>query len=218
MSGPAEKGIAGSEGACGHRTRIKCCGMFRDQDIAAVNRALPDYCGFVVDFPRSHRSLTPERATQLAGLLDARVKAVAVVVDQPLEALCALAATGAFHALQLHGHETADDVRAAQAATGLPVIRAFRVRGADDLLAARESPADLVLLDNGQGTGERFDWSLVRGFERPFMLAGGLTPANVAQAIGEVAPWGVDLSSGLETNHLKDPDKIYAAVAAVRSA
>lgn len=212
MSGPADKD--GRTGA----TRIKCCGMFRQEDMAAVNRALPDYCGFVVDFPRSHRSVTPQKATQLAGLLDPRVRAVAVVVDQPLEALVALAGTGAFAALQLHGHETPADVRAAQAATGLPVIRAFKVRGTDDLLAARESPADLVLLDNGQGTGQSFDWSLVAGFDRPFMLAGGLAPANVARAIHEVAPWGVDLSSGLETNRLKDPDKIYAAVAAVRSA
>ena len=198
--------------------RIKCCGMSRWDDMDAVNRALPDYCGFIVDFPKSHRSVNALRARRLADALDPRVKAVAVVVDQPLKALKAIAATGAFHALQLHGHETADDVRAAQDSTGLPVIQAFRVRGEADLVAAQASPADMVLLDNGQGTGKAFDWSLVRGFGRPFMLAGGLTPDNVAQAIREVSPWGVDLSSGLETGLFKDPDKIYAAVAAVRSA
>ena len=198
--------------------RIKCCGMFREEDIAAVNAARPDMVGFVVDFPRSHRSVTPERLAALAPLVDEGICRVGVFVDEPVETVAALAGEGLIDVAQLHGHE--DEAYIAQlraAAPALKVIQAFKVRSAEDVARAEASSADMVLLDNGQGTGERFDWTLVRSVTRPFMLAGGLTPENVGEAITAVHPWGVDLSSGLETGRLKDAEKIAAAVRAVRS-
>lgn len=85
-------------------------------------------------------------------------------------------------------------------------------------MRANASCADLVLLDNGWGTGRPFDWSLIGGVRRPFMLAGGLTADNVARAVGALSPWGVDMSSGIETDGRKDPQKIKAATQAARGA
>lgn len=201
-------------------TRIKCCGMFRDQDIVAVNEARPDFCGFIVDFPKSHRSVPPERAAGLAARLAPGILPVGVFVDEEPSVIDHLVREHVIDAVQLHGHE--DDAYLGHLRhvlpEGTPIVQAFRVRSGEDVARAERSSAGLVLLDNGQGTGERFDWSLVQHVSRRFVLAGGLTPQNVAEAIREVRPWAVDLSSGLETNGLKDPDKIKAAVAAVREA
>lgn len=198
--------------------RIKCCGMIREEDISAVNAARPDMVGFVVDFPRSHRSVLPERLAELVMLVDEGICRVGVFVDEPVETVADLAASGLIDMAQLHGHEDGDYVaELRRAVPGMRIIQAFKVRSGEDIERAEASSADMVLLDNGQGTGERFDWTLVRSVTRPFMLAGGLTPENVGEAITAVHPWGVDLSSGLETGRLKDAEKIAAAVRAVRS-
>ena len=197
-------------------TRIKLCGMFREEDIAAVNAAQPDYVGFVVDFPRSHRSVTAERLAELSALVDAGITRVGVFVDEPVEAVAQLFKRGAIDMAQLHGHEDEEYLARLRALCDVLCIQAFRVQGPQDIARAEASSADLVLLDNGQGTGETFDWSLVQEVCRPFLLAGGLTPQNVTAAIEAVHPWGVDMSTGIETNRIKDPDKIKAAVAAAR--
>lgn len=204
-------------------TRVKLCGMWRDEDICAVAAAAPDMVGFVIDFPRSRRSVTPERAWELSRLLDAEpggagIERVGVFVDEPAESVALIAEACGLAWVQLHGHEDAAYIEClrGELPRATRVIQAFRVRGSSDVRAAEQSPADLVLLDNGQGTGEAFDWSLVRGVGRPFILAGGLTPDNVAAAIDAVRPWGVDMSSGIETNNIKDASKMAAAVAAAK--
>lgn len=210
--------------------KVKLCGMTREADLDAVVAAQPDYVGFVVDFPRSRRSVSPERLVELVVHLrqregergcgsSERIAAVGVFVDEPPERLAEVVRRAALDAVQLHGHE--DEAYLAELRGLLPagtlVIQAFRVREPADVARAEASAADLVLLDNGQGTGERFDWSLVRGVRRPFLLAGGLTPENLPEAVRELRPFGVDLSSGLETDGLKDHAKIAAAVRAVRA-
>ncbi len=202
--------------------RVKLCGMSRPQDVEAVNQARPDLCGFVVDFPRSHRSVGADGLPGLTCLLDQGIPAVGVFVDEQPRVVAGLADSGAIDVVQLHGHEDAAYLAGLRQLTGVAIIQAFRVRTPADLDAARASQADLVLLDNGQGSGAGFDWSLLAaGVGRPFILAGGLGPGNVAQAIealGTGELWGVDMSSGIETGGLKDKDKMIAAVAAVRSA
>ena len=94
--------------------------------------------------------------------------------------------------------------------------RAFRVRSPDDFDGIHDFPADRILLDSGQGSGLTFDWSLAAFAGRPFLLAGGLTPENLPEAIRTARPWGVDLSSGVETGGFKDFQKICAAVRAAR--
>ena len=101
-------------------------------------------------------------------------------------------------------------------APGRELWKAFKIRSEDDLAAAAASTADQILLDNGYGTGQTFDWSLAGGVRRPFLLAGGLTPENIPNAVAQLHPMGLDLSSGVETDRQKDRTKILAAVAAAR--
>ncbi len=198
-------------------TKIKICGLFRSCDIDFVNEAKPDWCGFIINFPKSHRNVTPDQVRALRERLDGTVTPVGVFVDQPAEAVAALLNDGTLSVAQLHGHEDRDYIAALRAlAPGHPVWKAFKIRAAADLEQALASPADLVLLDSGQGSGQTFDWSLAAGVERPFLLAGGLTPGNIAQAVAAVHPYGLDLSSGVETDRVKDREKILAAVAAAR--
>ena len=198
-------------------TRIKICGLSRPCDVAFVNEARPDWCGFIIDFPRSHRSVTPRQALALRRQLAPGIVPVGVTVDQPVEAVAALLRSGVVDIAQLHGTEDESYLAALRTlAPGHPLWKAFTLRTPDDLSAALASGADMILLDSGKGTGQTFDWSLLRGVARPFLLAGGLTPENIPRAVREVHPWGVDLSSGVETDRRKDRDKILAAVATAR--
>lgn len=200
-------------------TKIKICGLSRPCDIDFVNEARPDWCGFIIGFPKSHRNVTPEQVRALTARLAPEVTPVGVLVNQPVERAAALLNEGVVSVIQLHGQESEDYLAALRALVpGRPVWRAFQVRSRDDLAAANRSSADLVLLDSGQGTGQTFDWSLLDSVERPYLLAGGLRPDNIAQAVHAVHPYGLDLSSGVETDKVKDRQKILAAVAAAREA
>ncbi|MGL5172382.1 MAG: phosphoribosylanthranilate isomerase [Olsenella sp.] len=204
--------------AMGGPCRVKLCGMFREQDITAVNEAEPDFCGFITNVPSSHRSLSTERAKTLAREVGPGIFTVGVYVDDTDDRVARDGSPGYFDVIQLHGEEDEGYIERVRSRTDAPIIQAFQVRREQDVWNANKSTADMVLLDSGQGTGREFDWSLLASVERPFILAGGLTPENVGQVIRELRPWGVDMSSGLETDRVKDPEKIRAAVAAVRSA
>ena len=199
-------------------TRIKICGLFREQDIAFARDAAPDYVGFILNFPPSHRNLSPERAAELRAGLPPGIRAVGVFVDRPLDEVAAAAARIRLDAIQLHGREDDAYIGALRAAAALPVWKAFRVRSKEDLVAAADSAADEILLDNGYGTGEAFDWRLAGGFRRPFILAGGLTPETIPGAVAALRPKTIDISSGVETERIKDRNKMIAAVRAVRHA
>lgn len=196
---------------------VKLCGMSRTEDVEAANACRPDLVGFVVDFPRSHRNVPVEGLSSLVAELDSSIPAVGVFVDEPVGRVVDAVAAG-LNVVQLHGDEDeAYLVRLREALPqGTPVIQAFRIRTAADVERANASTADLVLLDAGQGSGQAFDWALLAHATRPYLLAGGLGPDNVALAIRGLRPWGVDMSSGIETDRRKDPDKMAAAVAAVR--
>ncbi|WP_295616621.1 phosphoribosylanthranilate isomerase [uncultured Intestinimonas sp.] len=198
-------------------SKIKICGLFRPCDIDYVNEARPDWCGFIIDFPRSHRSVTPDQVRSLRAGLDPAIVPVGVFVDRPAEEAAALLNDGTTQVAQLHGREDAAYIAALRAlAPGKEIWKAFKVRSPEDLAAAAASPADRILLDNGYGTGQSFDWSLAGSVTRPFLLAGGLTSENIPDAVARLHPYGLDLSSGVETDRLKDRDKILAAVAAAR--
>ncbi len=187
------------------------------EDIEAVNAAEPDWCGFVIGFPKSHRNRTPEQVRALRRNLSPGIPAAGVTVNLPVEEVAALLRSGTVDIAQLHGQEDEDYIARLRALVpGCTVWKAFRVRSAADLEAAERSSADMVILDNGYGTGKCFDWSLAGGVKRPFLLAGGLTPENIPEAAALLHPYGVDISSGVETDRRKDPAKIQAAVAAAR--
>ncbi len=198
-------------------TAIKICGLFRTCDIEYANEARPDWAGFIIDFPESHRNLDPAQAGQLRRMLDESIKAAGVFVDQPLEKTAASAKAIGLDVIQLHGSEDDAYIRELKKKTGLTVWKAFKVMTAGDLEAAQASAADMVLLDNGYGTGRTFDWTVADGFKRPFILAGGLTPENIPEAVKKMRPAAVDISSGVETDRLKDREKMISAVDAVRN-
>jgi len=198
-------------------TRIKICGLSRPQDVGFVNEAKPDWCGFILNFPKSHRNVTVEQLRLLRERLSDSVIPVGVFVDQPVETVAALLNEGTISIAQLHGHEDGAYIAALRAlAPGKPIWKAFKVCGKEDIRSAGGCPADLVLLDGGQGAGRVFDWTLVRELQRPFLLAGGLTPENIPEAVRTVHPYGLDLSSGVERNKQKDRDKILAAASVAR--
>lgn len=194
-------------------TYIKTCGMTRLEDIAAVNEAHPDMCGFIIEFPKSKRSISAEQQIELASRLDPTICAVGVFVDAPIDQIVKLAHTRSIQAIQLHGNEDETYLAQLREQCSLPIIKAFQIKCAHDLVLAHASSADMVLLDSGQGSGTSFDWSLLKNFERPFLLAGGLSLQTIPKALNTLRPWGIDLSSGLETNGLKDRQKIQCATA-----
>ena len=198
-------------------TKIKLCGLSRLEDIEAANRLKPDYAGFVF-WPESRRAVTPAQAAALKAALDPSIRAVGVFVDEDPENVAQLLAAGIIDLAQLHGREGPGYLRILSGLVGHRTIQAVKVTGPEDLDRARESRADHLLLDAGAGEGRPFDWSLLSVFSRPYFLAGGLTPDNVGEAIRTLAPWGVDVSSGVETDGRKDPAKMEAFVAAVRCA
>lgn len=196
-------------------TRVKICGLFRPQDIKCVNTLLPEYIGFVFA-PGSKRRVTPEQAAQLSQKLDKRICPVGVFVNQSPEYIKELLAAGTIRAVQLHGQEGESYIEALRTMTDVPIIQAFPVRCAADVKAACRSKADYVLLDSKlAGSGTSFDWSLIQEFGRPYFLAGGLSPENAEQAI-QCKPFCVDVSSGVETDGVKDADKIKNFIEKIR--
>ena len=213
---------------------IKICGLFRACDIDYVNEAKPDYAGFILHFPKSHRNVGPAVAAEMRGRLLTGIRAVGVFVDQSEETVIASAERIGLDAVQLHGHEDDRYIKSLRASLKRPVWKAFKVRSEADLMEAERSSADEILLDNGYGTGNAFDWSILSGFSRPYILAGGLTPELITKA-GRISKAGTfpkagmiskdgtipspklfDISSGVETDKVKDRDKILAAVRAAR--
>lgn len=197
--------------------KIKLCGMFRECDIDYVNEALPDYIGFIVMFPKSHRNIDLETALRLKSRLDPRIKAVAVSVNAELEKFAEFAKSGVADLLQCHGSEDADYIARLRELTNVPIIKAVKVMSPDDVRKADSMGADFLLPDSGTGSGKAFDHSAIpENIKTPFFLAGGLTPENVSETARLVKPYGVDMSSGIETDRLKDRKKILAAVQAIR--
>lgn len=145
-----------------------------------------------------------------------RLKVVAVLRDAPIQFASLLVQEGIADILQLHGNEDATYVEKLRMCVDVPLIQAFRITDAKGVKDAMRSPADMVLVDGGAGDGIAFDWRLLDEVERPFILAGGLSPENVYGALEQVSPWAVDVSSGIETERKKDPDKMHAFVEAVR--
>ncbi len=196
--------------------KIKLCGMFRDEDIQYANEAAPDYIGFILNYPKSHRNISLDTAKRLKSGLSDKIKAVGVFVDAPLEYVLEALRRGITDMVQLHGNEDEDYIRALKKAAGrVEVIKAVKVRSAEDI---RDTCADFLLLDNGKGTGQRFDHTLIdrERITKPFFLAGGITPENIAEAAA-LSPYAVDMSGGIETDGVKDKEKMLAAVNIIRN-
>ena len=196
-------------------TKIKLCGMMRPADVIAAEELGADYIGFVLT-AGFRRSLTLEAFLELESYtLNGSAKKVGVFVNEPIENIAGLYADK-LDLIQLHGSEDGEYIRSLREQTGKPIIKAFTVRSEADIEAAGKSTADYVLLDSGTGTGKTFDHSLIKSIERPFFLAGGLNAENVGAAVKALNPFAVDASSGIETDGIKDKNKMAAFVSAVR--
>lgn len=204
-------------------TKIKICGLRREIDIRYANECLPDYIGFV--FAESRRQIEPAAAAKLRARLDPRVQAAGVFVNQEISLITGLYRGGVIDMAQLHGDEDEDYITALRAAA-VPVVRAVAAGAA---IAAPETSADFLLFDAAPagsgfrgGAGRTFDWRILRDIRprvsRPFFLAGGLTADNLAAAIQLLRPYGVDLSSGVESGGWKDLVKMRAVVEITRAA
>ena len=187
--------------------KVKLCGMYRPEDIAYANEVQPDYVGFVF-YPKSHRAVTVEQAREYRKNLDPKIRTVGVFVDEDPKNIIEMLEEGILDAAQLHGSETEEDIQYIQAVCGKPVMKAIKVRDRYDVEAWLDSSADYLLFDNGMGTGEVFDWSVLEGIDREFFLAGGLQPDNLTEAMECVRPYGVDISSGIESDRKKDLEKM----------
>ena len=196
-------------------TKIKLCGLSRFEDIETANEIKPDYIGFVF-FEKSIRNVSFEKAADLKKKLDSAIKAVGVFVDEDIYTVANLLKEGTVDIAQLHGSEDEEYISKLRELTGKPVIKAFRIKSAEDAAFVNESGADYVLLDSGAGDGKLLDRSLLREIKRPYFLAGGLDPENVKDALKEIDPFAVDVSSGIETDKKKDPEKMRAFMQAVK--
>ncbi|MDE6747675.1 MAG: phosphoribosylanthranilate isomerase [Lachnospiraceae bacterium] len=196
-------------------TKIKICGLQSEDDISYVNELQPDYIGFVF-LQGKRRYITPEKAAHLRKFLNPSIQSVGVFVNESVGNVAALLQNDTIQLAQLHGQEDEAYAQELKRLCNKPIIKAFIIKTKDDIKKALTYPADYLLLDNGLGTGESFDWSLIQNIDRPFFLAGGLNPENVKEAIAVTHPYGVDTSSGVETECRKDYQKIKSFIHAVR--
>ena len=216
--------------------KVKMCGISKVETIPAIVDAKPDYMGLV--FAPSKRQVTVDQAKILVEELhrgyakkygsdtehdkNDTIKTVGVFVNETVDNLVTIANEANLDAVQLHGDEDEAFIQSLKERTNVEVWKAVQIRSAADVEKWIDSSADMLLFDayhkdERGGTGEVFDWSSLDAFERPFMLAGGIDSTNVARAIRTVRPYGIDISSGIETNGVKDDEKITAFTKIVNS-
>ena len=216
--------------------KVKMCGISKVETIPAIVDAKPDYMGLV--FAPSKRQVTVDQAKILVEELhrgyakkygsdtehdkNGTIKTVGVFVNETVDNLVTIANEANLDAVQLHGDEDETFIQSLKERINVEVWKAVQIRSAADVEKWIDSSADMLLFDayhkdERGGTGEVFDWSSLDAFERPFMLAGGIDSTNVARAIRTVRPYGIDISSGIETNGVKDDEKITAFTKIVKS-
>lgn len=216
--------------------KVKMCGISKVETIPAVVEAKPDYMGLV--FAPSKRQVTVDQAKTLVEELHKQytkrynngaeqsnndeIKTVGVFVNETLENLVTIATEVNLDVVQLHGDEDEAFIQSLKERTNVEIWKAVQIRSSADVEVWIDSSADMLLFDayhkdERGGTGEVFDWSCLDEFERPFMLAGGIDSTNVARAIRTVRPYGIDISSGIETDGVKDDEKIKAFTNIVRT-
>ena len=196
--------------------KIKICGLSRLCDIEAVNESKPEYMGFV--FAESRRQVTPGHAEELRAKLSPDITPVGVFVNEAIENVLRLIQNGIIDAIQLHGAEDEEYIKKLKESTNKPVIKAVSVERVGDVQKWIQTSADYLLLDNKNGgTGQAFDWHLIGELKKPFFLAGGLNSQNIKSAILTTSPFAVDISSGVETDGVKDKEKISSIIRRIRN-
>lgn len=212
--------------------KIKLCGMMKPCDIEYANRVKPDFAGFI--FANTRRKISAAQAKQFREALDAEIPAVGVFVNEDISVITSLVQNGCIDLIQLHGEEDADYIRRLREVCDVPVIKAVKVQTVEQIRQAAALPVDYLLLDTYRkgvlgGTGEAFDWELLREakavagdtaegelFGKPYFLAGGLHAGNLREAAA-LGSYGLDVSSGIETDGSKDFTKMVEVMKLLRS-
>ena len=197
--------------------KIKICGLTRNEDIEYVNEALPDYIGFV--FSKSRRQVTLQQAYDLKRDLNSRIKSVGVFVNEPQDMIAELAKNGIIDLAQLHGNEDNVYISKLREKTDgkVKIIKAISISNEFSIDQINEIDADFFLLDNGSGgTGKAFDYSLIKNkVNDRIFLAGGINAGNIKNAVS-LNPYCIDVSSGAESDGIKDREKIIKLVRSIR--
>lgn len=211
--------------------KIKLCGMMKPCDIEYANRVKPDFVGFI--FANTRRKISAAQAKQFREALDAEIPAVGVFVNEDISVITSLVQNGCIDLIQLHGEEDADYIRRLREVCDVPVIKAVKAQTVEQIRQAAALPVDYLLLDTYRkgvlgGTGEAFDWELLREakaaagdaaegelFGKPYFLAGGLHAGNLREAAA-LGSYGLDVSSGIETDGSKDFTKMVEVMELVR--
>ena len=198
--------------------KLKFCGLTREADICAANETRPDYIGFV--FAESRRRVTDEQAARLRVQLAPGIQAVGVFVNDDPTHIAELANHGVIDLIQLHGGESAAYIRRLRTMTATPVIYPVRVGTHEDIERVKPYSVEYFLLDTCTkdaygGSGKIFDWSLIGEVEKPYFLAGGLNESNIPRAV-QTGAYALDLSSGIETDGVKDAAKMRRVAALIR--
>jgi len=193
--------------------KIKICGLFRKEDIEYVNQVKPDYIGFV--FAKSPRQVTYQQAKELKMLLDKDIKAVGVFVNGNIDDIVRLVDDHIIDIVQLHGHENHQYIQELKRYIDCQIIKAIKIK--DEKTKFEDYDVDYYLLDGQQpGSGQAFDWHLIQKMNKPFFLAGGIGLNNIDDAL-KISCFALDVSSGVETNGVKDQTKIEEIVRRVRN-
>ncbi len=202
--------------------KVKFCGIRREIDVEYCNRLMPDYMGMILS-SGFRRSISLETAVQLMHQKASGIKAVGVFVNQTPDEIATVARTVGLDIIQLHGNEGSECIATIREKTSLPVWKAIRVQDAAQIDEADALNADCLILEGYKvgaigGAGVLADWELLAMHQpsTPFFLAGGITPENVVEATETVKPWGIDCSSGIEVDGVKDYERMAKIMRAVR--
>jgi phosphoribosylanthranilate isomerase len=199
--------------------KVKICGLRLHQDIEYVNVLKPDYVGFV--FAESKRRVTFEKAKSLSLMLHDDIIPVGVFVNEKIEHILNLVTDRVIKMVQLHGDEDEAYIRLLKEKVSVPIIKAVRVKDTQSIVNAQKLPVEYLLLDTYTegimgGSGKTFDHSLIPALNKPYFLAGGLTPDNITEILSKQSPFAVDVSGGVETNGYKDMGKISEFIQTVK--
>lgn len=199
--------------------KIKICGLTREVDIEYVNEYNPDYIGFIF-YKLSRRLITKEKAKVLKTCLSRSIKAVGVFVNEDINVIRDIWEADIIDLIQLHGDETEEYIIRLKEITKAPIIKAIRVRDKEQIKISSKTCADFLLFDSYNknmygGTGEKFNWEIIDEINKPFFLAGGIGLEDIKQAKA-LGAYAIDVSSSVETDGVKDRDKIKDIINGVR--
>lgn len=202
-------------------SKIKICGIKRTEDIEIVNKYKPDYIGFI--FSKSPRQIDFETAKELKSKLDKSIRVVGVFVNEPIDFIVKLCISNVIDVVQLHGDEDDEYIKQLRALVKCRIIKAVRVKSTEQILQEEQKKCDFLLLDTYKkdvygGSGEKFNWDLIpNDLVKEYFLAGGLNANNIQLAIKTLQPFCVDVSSSVETDGIKDEQKVKEIIEKVRS-